>query len=301
MNISTAQTEYAQYLKLKNLSTHTIRKNISHARWFCDYLIAQKTELTAVRQHHIDRYLQERRVRITLYNTPITPLSRNQELICLRNFLKFLEKQKYAQPLTVPAIRIPQQLPKSILSKKELLALLAMPDIATPLGYRDRTILELLYATGLRNSEACALKISHINFTEQTIFVDSGKGRQDRVVPCNQTALKFIRNYIDEIRPQFASPLSADVLFLKQCGNPFPPTRIDRALTPYFQKLDKPVTTHTLRHTFATHLLQHGMALRHLQELLGHRNLNNTVVYLHLSIKDLQKEYKKCHPRNREI
>ena len=293
--------KYTQYLNLKNFSPHTIRRNISKTKQFLAYLNNHDIlDLSTLEQSHFDNYLQKLTYHINGYNRVNSPATRNQDLICLRNFLKFLEREKLITiAIELPRIRLPKlELPKSILTKAELISLFNQPDLGTVLGYRDRLILELLYATGIRHAELCALKTNNLNFEDKTVYIKSGKGDKDRVVPCNDTALKFAKNYLAEIRPQLVRKPNHH-LILNYRGQPFARPRLDQIIQQYVlkAKLKKHVTCHTFRHTFATHLLQKGMALRHVQELLGHQDINNTVRYLHLNIKDLQKEYNKFHPQ----
>jgi integrase/recombinase XerD len=191
------------------------------------------------------------------------------------------------------------QLPKTILTKSELLDLFDMPDTSTLLGYRNRMILELLYATGMRHAELFNLSVSDISFETATVLIQHGKGGHDRVVPLNATALKFIRHYIDVIRPQLLSHSTTKRLIVSIYGTTSKRPKLGELLQPYFKKIKKPLSIHTFRHTFATHMLQNGMPLRHVQELLGHAKLQTTTRYLHLNIKDLQREYTKFHPRGR--
>ena len=299
--------KYAQYLKLKNLSPLTIQNNLSKTKNFLAYLEKSGVNhLADLKQKHLDNYLQQRAYSINAHNRVNRPATRNQEQICLRNFLKFIEREGVlARSIEIPTIRLPMlELPKSILTKTELITLFAQPDLGTVLGYRDRLILELLYATGIRHSEFCNLQINHLNFEEKVVFIKSGKGDKDRMVPCNDTALKFAKNYLAEIRPQLVQTSRQGVstnhhLILNHHGQPFNNPKLNPIIKQYVlkAKLKKQITIHSFRHTFATHLLQNGMALRHVQELLGHQKLDTTTIYLHLNIKDLQKEYKKFHPQ----
>jgi integrase/recombinase XerD len=253
-------------------------------------------------------YLKERFYYINQYGRQNSTGYRNKEIAVIKNFLKYLEDETIIdQNLSAKLYhyKMPSNnIPKDILTKRELLKLFAMPDIKTNLGYRDRIIMEILYATGMRRSELKNLKVQDINFKDKTIFIQQGKGLKDRVVPINDTALKFIENYINHVRPEIlkqAKTAKTDRLIVHpRTGKINSGNTINDILNPYFKKLKKKITVHSFRHTFATHLLQNGMTLRHVQVLLGHTKLDTTIRYLQLHLKDLQREYKKYHPRERQ-
>jgi integrase/recombinase XerD len=200
-------------------------------------------------------------------------------------------------------------LPKDILTKRELLKIFKQPDTGTPIGYRNRVCFELLYATGMRRQEMAHLKISNINFKEKVIHIEQGKGQKDRVVPVCDTAMKWLSHYVKYIRPKLLgksknrSGSGEQILFLTANGCPIKPESLGETLMRYIEKakLKKRIRVHSFRHTIATHLLQKGMPLRHVQELLGHEMMGTTTRYLQLSIKDLQREYRKTHPRERRV
>jgi len=300
--------KYLNYLKLKNYTERTKETYSGRLNHFIGWLFQSGIKkVNRITKETIKNYLSDRHYHLNFNGKQNCSTTRSYERHTLKRFLVFLWENKFlgeniseaVEYIQVPRLRIP----RDILSKKELLALFALPDMSTNQGYRDRTVMEILYATGMRHKEIIELKTEDINFKEKIIFIKSGKGQKDRIVPVNDTALKYIRHYIDYIRPCFCSKKTKDsTLFLTMYGKPFTNRELGRnTINPYLKKLckKKKITLHSFRRTFATHLIQAGAPLRHVQELLGHNDLNTTVKYLQLNIKDLQKEYKKTHPIER--
>lgn len=183
----------------------------------------------------------------------------------------------------------PQKLPK-VLEKKEFQAILAMPDTTTTLGRRDRAILTLIYSVGLRVSEICSLRLCDINLSDGRILV-SGKGGRERYVPLDTTVEEVIKEYLS------SRTSSIPEVFVSKKGGALTPRAIQFMVKKYADEasVSKRVTPHTLRHTCATHLLQEGAHLVSIQKLLGHKSLNTTQIYLHVTIAEL-KELSKQHP-----
>ncbi len=187
----------------------------------------------------------------------------------------------------------------SVLSRNEVLKLLDQPDEASPLGLRDRAILELLYASGLRVSELAALRLEHIQWEEGWVRV-VGKASRERVVPCGREALARTKRYVKEARPGWAkrNPGRPEV-FLNQRGGRLSRVRIWMIIGACARRagIGKPISPHTLRHCFATHLLEGGANLRDVQEMLGHASLATTQIYTHVDRRRLAEAYRKFHPR----
>lgn len=225
-----------------------------------------------------------------------------RKLSSVRSFLRFLARMGYIPvnpALDLKQPRLPQKLP-SVLEVSEVERLLASPDISTPRGLRDRAILELLYATGLRVSEVANLRISDVDFAEKLVRV-KGKGWKERIALLHDEALNWLERYLTESRPMFLrrSKQVTDIVFVSQKGTPLTVRQIHRIVDKYAQKvLGRRVSPHTLRHSFATHLLEGGADLRVIQELLGHTSLAATQIYTRLSRTHLKRIYEKSHPRS---
>lgn len=195
--------------------------------------------------------------------------------------------------------RLPYKLPK-VLDETQVNALLEAPDPQTPRGVRDRALLELLYAAGLRVSELAGLTLRDLDFIEGSVRVH-GKGNKERLVPLHDEALHWLHRYLQESRPHFLrrAPKATDALFVSQKGTPLTVRQIHRLVVGYARKaLGLRVSPHALRHSFATHLLEGGADLRAIQELLGHSSLAATQIYTRLSRSHLRRIYEKAHPRS---
>jgi integrase/recombinase XerD len=194
--------------------------------------------------------------------------------------------------------REPKLIPKEILTREEMVELIEAPDITTVLGYRDRTIMELLYTTAIRRNECRDLKVTDVNFEDGLLRV-FGKGQKERIVPIGRIALKFMDNYVASVRPLLAKTSSDMHLFLSSRGNGLSRNVIGEFITRYAAQagIDKAVTPHTFRHTCATHMLRNRADVRYIQVLLGHESLNSTQIYTHVAVTDLRDVLRKYHPR----
>ncbi|MGB6178395.1 site-specific tyrosine recombinase XerD [Carnobacterium sp.] len=219
----------------------------------------------------------------------------------LRQFHQFLRQEKLATVDPMAHIDTPkkaQTLPK-ILSTKEVEILIETPDTSQTLGIRDRTILEVMYATGLRVSELTELKLDDLHLSLgliQTI----GKGEKERILPLGDLAIKWIETYLNHSRNRLErSDCRSDFVFLNHHGRKLTRQGIWKNLNILVKKagIKKEVTPHTLRHSFATHLLENGADLRTVQELLGHSDISTTQIYTHISTHRMSSVYKTYHPR----
>ncbi len=223
-----------------------------------------------------------------------------RQLSALKRYHRWLlrENRRADDPtLTVQAPRLPRPLPRS-LSEHDVEALLAAPDIATPLGLRDKAMLETLYAAGLRVSELVGLPQPAVGLAEGVVRV-MGKGRKERLVPLGEEALHWVRRYTGEARPALLHGRSSEALFVTERGGP-----MTRQMFWYLIKrhatragIQTPLSPHTLRHAFATHLLNHGADLRVVQMLLGHADTATTQIYTHVARERLKHLHATHHPR----
>jgi integrase/recombinase XerD len=166
---------------------------------------------------------------------------------------------------------------------------------------RDRLLLELLYATGVRCRELTRLKVADVELDSELIYVREGKGGKDRVVPVGPGVCQMIRHYLDRVRPHFLKEKGHDYLFPGNGAGPLSPDRVRDQVQYYREEsgIKKPVTPHAFRHACATHMLERGAPIRCVQELLGHADINSTQVYTHVTITDLKKAHARYHPRER--
>lgn len=226
--------------------------------------------------------------------------SANRRLTVFRRYFRWAlrERRIGADPtLRLLAARQPLRVPKS-LSEAQVEALLAAPDVDTPLGLRDRSMLELLYASGLRVSELVGLKTVHLGLNEGVLRV-LGKGSKERLVPFGEEAHAWLRRWLAEGRPQVLGARSADALFVTVRGAGMTRQMFWGLVKRYARLagITAPLSPHTLRHAFATHLLNHGADLRAVQLLLGHADLSTTQIYTHVARERLKALHAQHHPR----
>ncbi len=222
-----------------------------------------------------------------------------RKLSAIRSLYRYLvrEGKVSANPLEkASSPKLDRRLP-SFLTVDETVRLLEAPDLSTPQGRRDRALLELLYAAGLRVSELESLNLEQLNMETKEVRV-WGKGSKERVVLIGEPAAYALNNYLVQGRPALLGKKKTDAVFLNQYGGRLPARRIQKILDKYAQKagIEKKVHPHILRHTFATHLLDGGADLRVVQELLGHAQLATTQVYTHVSQSQARKIYHSAHP-----
>jgi integrase/recombinase XerD len=176
-----------------------------------------------------------------------------------------------------------------------------VPNLADPLGLRDRAMLETLYATGLRRAELCALALGDVNPERGTLTVRQGKGKKDRVVPIGARAAVWINRYLTEARPRLDLDTREQALCLTGYGGPFNPDVLSRMVTAWLKAagLARKGSCHLLRHTCATHMLEGGADIRFIQQQLGHPKLDTTAIYTEFSIRQLLEVHARCHPAGR--
>ena len=199
--------------------------------------------------------------------------------------------------LHIAAPKLPRSLPKS-LAEAGVEALLAAPNVDAELGLRDRAMLELLYASGLRVSELVGLNVVQVSL-DSAVVKALGKGSKERLVPIGEEALAWIRQYLREARPALLSGKSSDALFVTARGAAMSRQAFWYLIKRYaiLAAIDKPISPHTLRHAFATHLVNHGADLRVVQLLLGHSDISTTQIYTHVARERLKRIHAEHHPR----
>jgi integrase/recombinase XerD len=187
------------------------------------------------------------------------------------------------------------------LSVKEAQALMVAPDSNTPTGTRDRAILELLYSTGMRNTELRCLKLSDVDSRRGEVRISFGKGRKTRIVPIGEVAAHFLALYLDNARSHLVRRVDEELLFVSWRGRKLSKGSLTEVVHRYAvkAKIAKKVTCHTLRHSCATHMLRGKADLRYIQEMLGHGSLSTTQIYTKVELSDLKRVHRECHPRNR--
>lgn len=218
----------------------------------------------------------------------------------IRSFHQFALREKYATKDPTVLIETPKYEKKlpDVLDVEEVIQLLETPDLTKNNGYRDRTILELLYATGMRVTELIQIEIDDVNLIMGFVKV-FGKGNKERIIPLGDTVIEYLDTYINTVRPQLLKKTVTNVLFLNLHGRPLTRQGIWKLIKQYGLRanITKTLTPHTLRHSFATHLLENGADLRAVQEMLGHSDISTTQLYTHVSKTQIRQMYNQFHPR----
>ena len=277
------------------LSDNTLASYRSDLEGFARWLAAQNTTLGECTREGLYRYLAVRS------DAKYTARSNARLLSSLRRYYKLMQRignVKEDPTLLLDAPKLPRSLPKA-LSENEVEALIRAPDVETPLGLRDRAMLELLYATGLRVTELVSLRADQVNLRQGVLRV-TGKGGKDRLVPIGEEAQDWLERYVAQSRPVLARGRVAEAIFLSN--------RADAMSRQMFWVMVKKhgtaagidsrrISPHVLRHSFATHLLNHGADLRALQLLLGHSSLSTTQIYTYVAKEGLKRLHAQHHPR----
>jgi integrase/recombinase XerC len=277
----------------RGVSMHTLTGYGRDLRHFARFLSGERiTSWSAVTPQVARRYVAGLDRRYARSSTA-------RRLSALRTFFKYLyrEGQVSRNPLVlVGTPKQPRRLPK-YLTPQEIAAVLASPDIATPIGLRDRALLEVLYATGLRVGELTSLRGRDLPSNDEIRVM--GKGRRERIVLLTSAAEDALRRYVEEGRPSLARNPRVDAVFLNARGGSLSDRGVRVIVDRHIRKVasGRRLSPHALRHTFATHLLDGGADLRSVQELLGHASVATTQIYTHVSRDWLKRVYDKAHPR----
>lgn len=239
---------------------------------------------------------------VTLSKRKLGLRSQARHLVAIRQLFRFLVKEKVLKQNPVADIELPRpvkDLP-TFLDLDEVEALLATPDTNTPRGLRDRAMIELLYASGLRVSELVGLPAEAAD-TERGFLLVKGKGSKERVVPMGEVALSWLERYLAESRPVFLQGRASPYLFLRRGGEPMTRQGFWKLLKEHARRagVRKEISPHKLRHSFATHLVERGADLRAVQAMLGHADLSTTEIYTHVNRERLRALYGAHHPRAR--
>jgi integrase/recombinase XerD len=231
----------------------------------------------------------------------LKPRSISRALISIRQFFKFLLAEKFIESDPTFLIRTPKtkRVLPDVLSLEDVEKLLSSPNESSPEGIRDKSMLEALYATGIRVSELVELKLNDVNF-EAGYIVAYGKGSKERIVPIGEKANNKLREYLDISRPKLLKSRTSDNLFVTRLGKKMTRQGFWKLIKIYSRKsgITKKISPHTFRHSFATHLLERGADLRAIQIMLGHSDISSTQIYTHIERGRLKEVHKKYHPRS---
>lgn len=289
--------EYQNYLRLeRGLSKNTIENYTFDVEKLLLFLNQKEIEVSPI--HISEEILQQ-----FIYEmaTQVNPRSQSRLISGLKSFFNYLIFEDYRKDTPLELIEVPKtgrKLPDT-LSTEEIDRLIAAIDLSTPEGERNKAMLETLYSCGLRVSELISLKISDLFFEEGFVKI-TGKGNKQRFVPVGKTTIKYITQYVNQIRVHYPIHKNfEDTLFLNRRGRQLTRAMIFTIIKNLAIKigLNKTISPHTFRHSFATHLLENGADLRSIQMMLGHESITTTEVYMHLDRKYLAQVLHNFHPR----
>ncbi|MDP8236658.1 MAG: tyrosine recombinase XerC [Candidatus Erginobacter occultus] len=286
---------FIRYLRLeRDASPHTLRNYRSDLDQFHEFLRSDRSG-APVRLKDIDR-LVIRGYMAALQERGVGKRSLSRKISALRSFFRFLRREGVIDSNPARQVWLPRQDKKlpSFLSREEIQSLLAAPDPSTLLGLRDRAILETLYTTGIRVGALVGMNRGDIDLLGDLARVKE-KGKKERLCPLGSYAVRALRDYLKA----FPAGGGSDPLFVNRSRRRLTAASIRKLLEKYIKRaaIEKKVTPHALRHSFATHLLNAGADLRSVQELLGHESLSTTQIYTHVSKERLKKVYDRTHPR----
>ena len=297
MNNAELLDEFCDALWLEDgLSRNTLESYRRDLCKFADWLQAQR-KIPILETSHADiqgflAYLYtQQKAKATSTSRAISSLKRLFRYLLRQNKIATDPTLQIAPP------KLPRSLPKS-LTEEDVELLLNAPDVDTPLGMRDRTMFEVLYATGLRVSELVGLSVAQVSLDMGVVRV-TDKGSKERLVPLGEEALDWLQKYLREMRPALLSGRLSDAMFVTQRGEAMTRQMFWYLIKKHAQHggVHKPLSPHTLRHAFATHLLNHGADLRVVQMLLGHSDISTTQIYTHVARERLKALHSKHHPR----
>lgn len=298
MDISAAITAFLTHVRVeKGLSSNTVAAYRRDLLKFDAFAKKRKLTLPAIRRDDLVDFLS------SLYRQKLESRTVARHLVTLRNFFRFAQVQELIQEdpsLNLESPKIRRSLP-GYLRLEEVEKLLAQPDEKTPIGLRDRAMLEVLYSSGLRVSELIGLRVMDLDRAAGHLRC-IGKGDKERIVPTGKKAMALVERYLRDARPKLLGKgalASTPALFLNRRGGSFSRVGIWKILSAYGRQagLRVALTPHMLRHSFATHLLERGADLRSVQLMLGHSDISTTQIYTHVVEERLKQIYKAHHPR----
>ncbi len=268
------------------------------AGWLDERGITRPAEVTRPMLDRYQRWLFHYRKRD---GEPLSFRSQSQRLLGVRAFFKWAARQHHVLHNPASEIELPKverRLPKPALTAAEAELVLAMPDLSTPAGVRDRAMLEVLYSTGIRRGELAGLAVFDLDTDRRTLLVRQGKGRKDRLIPIGERALAWVDRYLHEVRHTFAREPDDGTLFITVDGTKFSLDRLTQLARDYVvgSGVAKQGACHLFRHTLATLMLEGGADIRYVQQMLGHADISTTQIYTQVSIRHLQAIHAATHP-----
>jgi integrase/recombinase XerD len=295
--------QFFEWMRIRNYAEWTIITRRTQLGHFIDWATARGiTKPNEVTKPIIERYQR------FLYHyrkpdgNPLSFQTQNSGIVAIRSWFKWMARNNhilYNPSADIEFNRTEHRLPNCVLTASEAEQVINQANVATPLGIRDRAILETFYSTGMRRTELMNLRPCDFDMERGTVVIRQGKGKKDRMIPIGDRALTWIDRYQVEVRPGLLIGESANgILFLTHLGKPFPPDQMSQLVSDYVKAADigKEGSCHLFRHTMATVMLENGAGIRYIQAMLGHAKLETTQIYTRVSIRKLKEVHTATHP-----
>jgi integrase/recombinase XerD len=293
---------YLEALRLTHYAADTVQIRGLYLKYFTAWAAARgltaPADITPAALERYQRWLYHYRKRT---GTPLSVWSQHGRLVAVKGLFRWLTKQRVLPTNPAAELELPrvtaQRLPQP-LTDTEIIEVLARVQTTTPIGLRNRALLETGYSTGLRRMELIRLRLYDLDLARGVVVVREGKGQKDRVVPIGERAIAWLEKYLDEARPELVVEPDEGTVFITRRGRPFHPNNLSRLTRDYLEAagIAKRGACHLLRHTMATGMLEHGADVRVIQEILGHARLTTTQLYTRVSIRLLKAVHTATHP-----
>jgi integrase/recombinase XerD len=294
--------EYIESLAVRGFTESTARTRCKQLESFLAWLkergVEEPLEVTRPVLERYQRSLFHHRKK---NGEPLSFRSQCTQLVAVRQWFRWMTRQNHILHNPASELELPKQghhLPRHVLNLHEVEQVLQQPELADPIGLRDRALMEVLYSTAMRRMEVAGLRLYDMDLDGGTLLIRQGKGRKDRIVPIGERAVAWVLKYLREARPLFVSEPDDCIVFLSNAGESLGLGHISTLVHEYVKKAEigKTGSSHLFRHTMATLMLEGGADIRFIQQMLGHVNLGSTEIYTHVSIRKLQQVYAATHP-----
>lgn len=295
-------SSFLEAQRVRNFSEHTVHAREYQLDVFVTWAEARDVKRpNEVTRPILERYLRHLHHRRRKDGRPLSITAQLGAIGAVRAYFRWLNKQNVMLWNPASDLDIPQperRLPKAVLTIEEAEKVLGEADVRTPMGLRDRAMLEVLYSTGMRRTELANLELFDIDMDRGTLMIRQGKGKKDRMIPIGERALAWIDRYVSDVRPTHVVKSAEKALFLTATGEAFLPESLTLLVSRYIDSSDvgKKGSCHLFRHTAATLMLENGADIRFIQQLLGHASIRTTEIYTQVSIRKLKQVHSDTHP-----
>lgn len=303
-NLALLKMLFLEKLKIDNYDRFTIGHYDRHLNYFLEYLkqfynADKSSQITKPNLRGFVHYIKKHKNQHN--GKPLIEKTIFRICLHVKFFCDFLTQNEYLAISYGPIFEMrvkEQENITNVLTESKLKKVLDMPNELTYYGFRDKVIFELMYNTGLRREEVCNLELYDLNLEEKTIFVRQGKGKKDRYVPMGVYLEKYLKEYIEKVRPVLVEGYEENRLFIDKRKHAMTPNTLGGLVRKYSRQAHEEFSCHTFRHSFGTHMLKHGANILHISKILGHENIDSTQIYTRVYPRDLKKIILERHPRN---